>query len=148
MSNKGKHYQKYQVRIARAKNDGRSKEHLYHVLAWMKGRCYCPTSTAYKHYGQRGITICDEWKYDYPTFRNWAFNTGYIDGQDLEIDRIDVNGNYEPSNCRWVSRKENINNRRCTTYLNYNGIKKCASEVCELTGRSQTYVRKHYPIWE
>jgi hypothetical protein len=64
---------------------------------------------SYKYYGARGITVCDEWIKPEP-FLEWALANGYRD--DLQIDRIDPDGNYEPTNCRWVTPKENANNRR------------------------------------
>ena len=147
MSNRGKHYQKYQIRISQGKHNGRSKEHLYGVWAWMRGRCYCPTNTGYKNYGGRGIIVCQAWRQSYESFKNWALANGYIDGLGLELDRIDVNGPYAAWNCRWVTRKENARNKRNTVYLNYNGLKKCMAEIQELTGRSPDYVKRHYQAW-
>ena len=81
----------------------------------MKSRCYNPKSTFYKDYGGRGITVCDEWKYDYSTFRDWALRNGY-DSEAARgactIDRINVDGNYCPENCRFVSMKVQRHNRR------------------------------------
>lgn len=82
----------------------------------MKQRCYNPLHTRYKDYGGRGIKICDEWLSDHKTFYDWAIKNDYTDN--LSIDRIDNDGNYEPSNCRWVTMKVQQNNRR-------NNIKKC-----------------------
>ena len=94
--------------------DGRCKERLHGVWNTMLKRCYCKTSNAYKNYGGRGITVCEEWK-DYKTFQKWAYENGYDEKAPkgiCTIDRIDYNGNYEPSNCRWVSMTEQRKNKR------------------------------------
>lgn len=93
-------------------------------LCWarMKDRCLKSTNKDYKHYGGRGITICKEWlddKNGFANFYHWAINNGYTD--ELTIDRIDVNGNYEPANCRWATILEQRNNMRSNVVLTYNG---------------------------
>ena len=78
----------------------------------MKARCYNKNYHKYPNYGARGIKICDEWKNDFMAFYNWAINNGYADN--LSIDRINNDGNYEPSNCRWATAKQQANNTRKT----------------------------------
>lgn len=97
------------------KKHGGSEDRLYRVWRGMIDRCYYPSSNRYRNYGARGIQICQEWRHDYSAFRTWALNNGYEKdakrGQ-CTIDRIDVNGNYEPSNCRWVSMEIQSKNKR------------------------------------
>lgn len=106
------------------------KERLYRIFRGMKTRCYNPKTKHYKDYGGRGIKICDEWLKDYMNFRNWAMYNGYNDS--LTIDRINVNGNYEPGNCRWVAYKEQIRNRRNTKKIVYDNQIKTISEWAEI----------------
>lgn len=85
----------------------------------MRDRCNNPNSDNYKYYGERGIMICNEWN-DFKAFYDWAMSNGY--GSNLTIDRIDVNGNYEPSNCRWITQAEQMKNTRKCILLEHDGI--------------------------
>lgn len=94
---------------------GFSKEKLYGLWREIKKRCYNPNYKQFKDYGGRGIIVCDEWLNNYVAFRNWALNNGYNPNAkfgDCTIDRINVNGNYSPENCRFVSMKIQNQNKR------------------------------------
>jgi hypothetical protein len=108
------------------KKHGQRYSRLYRKWESLRRRCNDPNALYYRYYGGRGIKVCPEWKNDFQAFYDWAIENGYKDG--LSIDRIDVNGNYEPSNCRWATPKEQANNRRNTPYITYNGITKTQRE--------------------
>lgn len=88
---------------------GKRYTRIYAIYCDMKKRCYNENCTGYKNYGGKGITVCDEWINSFDAFYQWAMEHGYSD--ELTIDRIDSSGNYEPSNCRWITRSENISRR-------------------------------------
>lgn len=102
---------------------------IYRIWSGMKARCFRKALPEYSRYGGRGITVCKEWKNDFETFHQWAMANGYR--EDLTIDRINNNGNYEPTNCRWVTSKEQSRNTSKNKLLNYKGETHCASYWAE-----------------
>lgn len=101
-----------EVRRVTHTKHGASSHRLHNIWTNIKQRCYNPLNADYKNYGERGISVCEEWRNDFRVFYNWAMANGYAD--DLTIDRVNVNGNYEPTNCRWATRLEQRHNRRDT----------------------------------
>ena len=108
---------------------GKTETLLYSKYEGMKTRCYNPKDKRYKYYGLRGIKVCDEWLNDFIAFYNWAIENGYKDN--LTIDRIDVDGDYEPSNCRWVNIQAQARNRRTNLLYTYKGETLCVKEWAE-----------------
>lgn len=119
----------------------KSNTRLYHIRSGMIGRCENPNNKDYKNYGSRGISVCKEWRESFEAFYNWAINNGYADN--LTIDRINNNGNYEPSNCRWTDCKTQSRNTRTNCYYTYNGETKTIAEWAEIKGiRRDTLSRR------
>lgn len=133
---------------------GKSRTTLYGMWTGMKGRCLNPNNYSYYKYGGRGISICEEWM-DYDIFKEWALNNGY--GNNLSLDRIDNDGNYEPDNCRWVDMKTQSNNTRRNRIIKYKGMEKTLAEwsdyfgvtynlltVAHAKGKSYKEIMKYY----
>lgn len=122
---------------------GATDTKLYGVWINVKTRCNNPRNRAYPQYGGRGIRLCEEWE-SFQNFQNWAIKSGYADG--LTLDRIDVNGNYSPENCRWADMKTQQNNRRNNHVIEFNGVRKTLSEWSEATGLSSSTLRTRLSI--
>lgn len=123
---------------------------LKRIFGAMKARCLNENAKAYMKYGGRGIKICKEWLEDSYLFYNWALENGYNDN--LSIDRIDVDGNYEPSNCRWATITDQANNKRNNVFLVYNNEKKTISQWSEIykinRGTAEYRYKKGLPFEE
>lgn len=113
------------------KKHGMFGTRIYGIWADMKKRCLDERDRAYKHYGGRGISVCEDW-YDFEKFYEWAKMSGYNDT--LTLDRMNVNGNYTPDNCKWTTWKEQQNNRRSSRMITYNGETKTLKQWSDITG--------------
>lgn len=133
---------------------GKSNTRAYNIWLSIKNRCLLPTSRAYKYYGERGISICDEWRDDFSVFYEWLLNNGYHEPEDdsrntlFTVDRIDIDGNYEPSNCRLVSMTEQANNKRNNRYETYNGETHTIAEWARMRGMPyKSFCNRLYRGW-
>lgn len=109
---------------------GQRHTKLYSIWCGMKQRCYNERHENYLYYGGNGIEICEEWANNFVAFMDWAMQNGYK--EPLEIDRKDSNGNYEPENCKWSTRTEQVRNRSNTVFITFNCQKKTLKEWCEI----------------
>lgn len=121
-SNKGKIPPRYKYKIVENKS-------LWSRWHGIKRRCLCETDQRYDEYGGRGITVCDEWIESFDNFAEWAYSNGFK--EDLTIERIDVNGNYCPENCKWISRREQSFNKRDTIWVDYHGEHIQLRKICK-----------------
>ena len=131
------------------KKHGCSHSRLYQIYNNMKSRCYKEYAKEFENYGGRGIKICDEWlgKDGFINFYNWAYSNGY--SENLTIDRINNEGNYDPNNCRWVTMMVQNSNSRHTHMLEYNGEKKNISEWAREKGiKRGTLAKRTISGWE
>lgn len=118
----------------RRRTHGGRNTPLYKIWQGMKERCYGKYSIGYRNYGERGITVCDEWKEDFVAFRDWAISHGYSDDKRYQLDRIDNDKGYSPTNCRFITRVGQANNKRNNRIITYNGETKTAAEWARLFG--------------
>lgn len=102
------------------------KDPIYKIWGSIKNRCLHANRKDSKSYYDKGVTICNEWMNDFMCFYNWATINGYKSG--MQIDRIDNNLGYNPENCRFVSARDNVNNRANTCFLEHDGQKLCLTE--------------------
>ena len=108
-------------------------ERLYSIWKGMHSRCSAKDTPYYKHYGGKGVKVCDAWN-EYLPFKEWALSHGYA--ETLTLDRIDVNGDYCPQNCRWLTMKEQGNNRTSNHRITYKGETKTISQWADHFGLS------------
>lgn len=134
---------------------GKTNTPLYSRWEGIRARCYNPHANGYKYYGAKGIAMCDEWKSDFMAFYDWCMANGYE--KQLDIDRIDSRGNYEPSNCRFVTKKENarktlavkLNQKLADEIMTLIKNKVSCKEIAKLYGISYStvYLIKRKKIW-
>lgn len=118
------------------KTHGLSKTRLYEIWHGMKGRC----SNGNKNYGGRGIKICEKWEKSFIDFYNWAIENGY--NESLTIDRVNVDGDYCPENCRWATAKEQANNKRVNVKIEFNGKSHTVSEWAKILDIKRSTLEK------
>lgn len=124
-----------------------NRHRLYSIWNNIISRVECEKSPQYKYYGERGIAICNEWRNSYLSFKEWALSHDYNDN--LTIDRIDVNGNYEPNNCHWVDMKQQQRNKRSNRVYTINGITKCLQDWCDYYSINRNTVNKRLRLnWD
>lgn len=124
---------------------GMSNTRIYNIWKGMKERCSTPSTSCYKYYGGRGIKVCDEWQ-EFEPFCEWAMMHGYRD--DLTIDRLDVNGDYGPDNCRWATIEEQVLNTRRNHYITHNGETKTLKEWAKILGINHSTLIERLRRWQ
>lgn len=144
-------YEKYYRRQSYVKCGAELYAKFYRTYDNIKTRCYNKNSPKYKSYGARGVIICDEWLQSREAFIKWCDET--CKDITLTIERIDVNGNYEPNNCTWVTMEQQAKNKRNSIKVNYYGTEYCLRELCRKLGyNNNEYKRIHariaYENWE
>ena len=124
----------YKKKGENQKTHGMSRNRIYKIYQGVLNRCNNKNNYSFEHYGGRGIMVCDKWsgEHGFENFYKWAIENEY--SEELTIDRIDVNGNYEPDNCRWVDMKAQANNRRNNVSIMYNGKNQTLAQWSEELG--------------
>ena len=121
---------------------GKRNTRLYRIWHGMKSRCYFCKNPNFCDYGARGITVCDEWKNSFRAFYDWAMANGYADN--LTIDRKDNDKGYSPENCRWITNKEQQNNKRNNTPIEIDGVTMNLTQWARASGLKQTTISERY----
>ena len=116
----------------------KGNEVVYTSWSHMLCRCYNKKDSRYRFYGATGVKVCEEWKNNPSAFCEWALANGF--SEELTLDRIDVNGDYSPENCRWSTKTEQARNKRNNRFIEYNGSKVTVSEYSEITGVKQSSI--------
>lgn len=122
--------------------DGNRHRRLYRIWGGIKDRCLNQNSKYWERYGARGIKVCKEWSDNYECFHEWALSHGYAD--DLTIDRIDNDGNYEPGNCRWATYEEQENNRSDNILFNIEGEEITLSRLARKEGTTRAIAERNH----
>ena len=122
-------------------NQGKRDKRLSTIWMNMKNRCLNPNNNNYKNYGEKGITVCDEWKTSFENFYFWSISNGYE--ENLTLDRINPLGNYEPKNCRWATQKVQQNNRTNNHIIEMNGEIHTLSEWSEILNVTKKKIEYH-----
>lgn len=130
------------IRVAKNHKHKQSGTRLYNIWQGMKERCHNENSPNYKNWGERGISVCDEWKNNFETFYKWALENGY--SEKLSIDRIDNNKGYNPQNCKWSTVKEQCRNRRSNIDITIGNTTKTLTEWCEIFNLSYRTINMRY----
>lgn len=138
--------------IANNTTHGKSDLKAYKIWRSMRSRCNLVTDKSYKYYGERGISVCDEWNNSFESFYNWLIQNGYIETDSRNIsttlDRINVNGNYEPTNCRLVSMYKQANNTRKNRFITYNDETHTVAEWAKIKGmKYKSFCNRLYRGW-
>jgi len=121
-----------------------NKTRLYGIWVRMRQRCSDSNSSDYERYGGRGIKVCDEWN-DFGNFHDWAHANGYK--KHLTIERINNDGDYEPTNCKWVAPEKQARNKRNNRFIEFRGQKKTLAEWSEITGIDSSLLRYRLKRW-
>lgn len=124
---------------------GSREDRLYDVWVAMNARCYNLSNKDYIYYGGRGIKVCEDWTHDYTAFKDWAYKNGFsalLSGKQCSLDRIDVNKDYSPENCRWVDMKTQCNNKRNNRLIEYNGQTYTIPQWASMLGLSEGTLRQ------